>query len=148
MSLNPRVLSLPVVVILATFAAGLGVGALSKDVLAWRIQVYTKKMLGEFPEVGWTELADMTFPTNAYGLNKVVSEGRSLNASIENPHVMETDVRAGEQLFTQRCSMCHGADGSGGNAPSLRRPSYNHGDSSFAIYRVIRDGVAQTAMVG
>src|SRR5690606_11007318 len=43
-------------------------------------------------------------------------------------------------------AVCHGADASGGRGPSLLRATYDHGDSAFAIYRVIRDGIPQTAM--
>jgi len=141
--------TLVAVVLLGTFFAGIGTGALGGDVLAWRIKAYAKKVLGKLPELEWSELVEMTVPTDAYGLSKYFKESRSLNASIENPHVGEADIAEGGRLFATQCFMCHGADGSGGsNGPSLRRPSYNHGDSSFAIYRVLRDGVPQTAMAG
>ena len=49
--------------------------------------------------------------------------------------------------FRERCSGCHGVDGSGSPfAPALTRSQYNHGDSDLAIYKVLRDGVPGTAM--
>jgi len=131
----------------AIFVGGVGVGALGTDVLSWRIKAYGKKMLGELPELTWSELVEMTIPSDSYGLGAHFKEGRSLNAVIDNPHDADSDISEGERLFAGYCALCHGADGSGGPAPSLRRASYNRGDSSFAIYRLIRDGIPQTAMV-
>ena len=37
-------------------------------------------------------------------------------------------------------------DGTGGHAPRLNRLRFNHGDSDFAIYKIVRDGIPQTGM--
>jgi alcohol dehydrogenase (cytochrome c) len=87
----------------------------------------------------------MTSLDNAYGLNRAAN-GMSLEAAIDNPHAGQDGILEGRQLYEEHCAACHGADATGGVAPSLRRASYNHGDSPFAIYRVIRDGIPQTAM--
>ena len=72
----------------------------------------------------------------------------SLQASIRYSSIAgEDDRKTGARLFRERCSGCHGADGSGGSvAPSLARSQYNHGDTDLAIYTVLRDGVPGTAM--
>jgi alcohol dehydrogenase (cytochrome c) len=62
-------------------------------------------------------------------------------------YASEEDRSAGARIFRERCTGCHGVDGSGGPVgPSLTRPQYKHGDSDLAIYRVLRDGVSGTAM--
>jgi alcohol dehydrogenase (cytochrome c) len=122
-------------------------GAVGRDVLAWRLKLYARKLNGELPELRWSELLAMTAPNSEFQLGGAVKGAKSLDAAIENPHTGAADVREGERLFAQHCAACHGADAGGGVAPSLRRATYNHGDSTFAIYRVIRDGVPQTAMV-
>ena len=43
--------------------------------------------------------------------------------------------------------MCHGGEGTGGHGPALNHPGLKHGDSDLAIYKVVRDGVPDTAMV-
>ncbi len=58
------------------------------------------------------------------------------------------DVEAGKQLFEDKCSGCHGYEGRGGRGPTLRRGQLKHGQTDFAIYRNIRDGVPGTVMVG
>jgi mono/diheme cytochrome c family protein len=39
------------------------------------------------------------------------------------------DVAAGQQIFDARCAWCHGAAGSGGTGPDLRRATF--------VFRVI-----------
>ena len=133
--------------LLVTFMVGTAVGSVGGEVLGWRLKLYGKKVLGEVPELGWSELLVMTAPANEFQLGASVREGRSLEAGITNPHTGEADILEGEQLFRVHCAVCHGADGSGGHGPSLLRSSYDHGDSSFAIYRVLRDGIPETTMV-
>lgn len=132
--------------ICAGFVVGLTAGAVGQDVLGWRIKLYGKKVLGELPDVTWSELLAMTMPSDPFRMGGDVEQGRSLDAAIENPHSDESDILEGKRLFEANCAPCHGADASGGRAPSLLRPTFAHGDSAFAIYRVIRDGVPQTPM--
>ena len=33
------------------------------------------------------------------------------------------------------------------HAPALNRPGFKHGDSDLSIYKILRDGVPNTAMV-
>jgi alcohol dehydrogenase (cytochrome c) len=107
-----------------------------------RAQLYFQKAQGEVPELSWAELWRLS---SQRGLGFVCSEGRpvlqfSSVASAE-------DRRLGASIFHERCSGCHGADGSGGAVgPSLTRSAYNHGDSDLAIYQVVKEGVAGTAM--
>lgn len=134
-------------ILAVTFASGILVGALGGDVIGWRIKAFAKKALGELPELSWPELLSMTIPSDRYGLSFHFKEGRSLSAVINNPFDSEADLQQGERLFAANCAICHGDDASGAVGPSLRSPSYEHGDSEFSIYTIIRDGLPQTAML-
>jgi alcohol dehydrogenase (cytochrome c) len=75
-------------------------------------------------------------------------EGRSLEASLQyTASADKRDSSEGARIFRERCTTCHGGDGSGGpHAPPLTRAQYKHGDSDLAIYRIVRDGIPGTAM--
>ena len=86
----------------------------------------------------------MTLPGRGYHC----TEGSSLEFSFQfSTDAGEDDRKEGARIFHERCSGCHGVDGSGSPfAPSLTRSQYNHGDSDLAIYKVLRDGVPGTGM--
>ena len=56
------------------------------------------------------------------------------------------DIEGGRRLFQGMCGECHGADGVGGDAPSLNRPRLNHAPDDKALASVIADGIPNTAM--
>ena len=48
------------------------------------------------------------------------------------------DVDSGRRLFEGMCTECHGAGGTGADAPSLNRPRLNHAaDSTKRIHAVM-----------
>ena len=55
-------------------------------------------------------------------------------------------VDGGRQLFQGMCTECHGAGGTGGDAPSLNRPRLNHAADDAALANVIANGIPNTAM--
>jgi alcohol dehydrogenase (cytochrome c) len=116
----------------------------SWSALSCRARLYLQKAKFELPELSWTELWGLTLPGRGFDC----ADGGGLVASVEfSSNASEDDRKAGARIFRERCGTCHGADGSGGAfAPSLIRAEYNHGDSDFAIYKVLRDGVPDTAM--
>ncbi|MBZ9892227.1 PQQ-binding-like beta-propeller repeat protein [Mesorhizobium sp. BR1-1-3] len=91
----------------------------------------------------WLELLQMTNPSSGFVLTPTVTEGRSLDAAVINPHITAEDRARGAEIFRRRCVACH--DGSGARAPLLDG-SLTHGDSDLAIYKVLRDGIAGTPM--
>src|SRR5208337_2149263 len=109
-----------------------------------RARLYLQSALGGVPELSMTELWEMTRPGRGFNC----TEGNSLEASIQYSSIAsEDDRKAGARIFRERCTGCHGADGSGGSVgPPLTRSQYNHGDSDLAIYKVLRDGIPGTAM--
>lgn len=56
------------------------------------------------------------------------------------------DVDAGRRLFQGMCVECHGAGGTGGDAPSLNRPRLNHAPDDAALANVIGNGIPNTSM--
>jgi alcohol dehydrogenase (cytochrome c) len=109
-----------------------------------RARLYLQKAQGGVPELSWSELWELTFPGRGFHC----TEGTSLEASIQYAlYASEENRGAGARIFRERCTGCHGVDGSGGEiGPSLTRPQYKHGDSDLAIYQVLRDGISGTAM--
>ena len=63
-----------------------------------------------------------------------------------NPYTSAEDVAAGADLFGKRCALCHGADGSGGTGPDLRRGQFRHGGSDAGLFRSIRFGISASGM--
>ena len=112
----------------------------------WRARLYASKATGGVPDLTWTELWQMTRHQGGFGLESFVL-GTSLDGSIVNRYNTDDDYEAGERIFGQSCSMCHGNDGIGSHGPPLNRAGYEHGDSDLAIYKVLRDGIPGTAMV-
>src|SRR6202045_376146 len=114
------------------------------NAVSCRARLYLQKAQGGAPELSWSELWELTFPGRGFHC----TEGTSLEASIQySSYASEENRSAGARIFRERCTGCHGVDGSGGPVgPSLTRPQYKHGDSDLAIYQVLRDGISGTAM--
>src|SRR6186713_2129111 len=56
------------------------------------------------------------------------------------------DIDGGRRLFQGMCVECHGAGGTGGDAPSLNRPRLSHAPDDKALESVIANGIPNTAM--
>jgi alcohol dehydrogenase (cytochrome c) len=115
------------------------------NAVSCRLQGNLQKLEGAVPQVSWIELWElMLLRKGAFNCDF----GGGLEASLQYSSVAtEEDRKAGARLFRERCTGCHGIDGSGGpGAPALTRSSYSHGDSDLAIYQVLRDGIIGTAM--
>ncbi len=112
--------------------------------ISCRTQLYLQKAEDKLPELSWTELWRLTL----LGRGFHCSEGSSFEASLSySSSATETDRKAGESIFHQRCAGCHGVGGTGGPvAPSLTRREYTRGDSDFAILQVLWHGIPGTAM--
>ena len=112
--------------------------------LLCRAQLYGQKAKGQVPDMSWAELLQLTLLGRGYHC----TEGSSLESSIQfSAEASEDDRKEGAHIFHERCSACHGVDGSGTPfAPPLNRPQYDHGDSDLAIYKVLRDGIPGTGM--
>ena len=116
------------------------------DAVSCRAKLYLQKAESEVSDLSMMELWELTRPGRGFNC----AEGGGLEASVRFTTAASEDERkAGAGIFRERCSACHGIDGSGGPfAPSLTRSQYKHGDSDLAIYKVVRDGIPGTAMQG
>jgi len=56
------------------------------------------------------------------------------------------DVLAGKEVFDAQCALCHGAGGTGGTGPDLRRPRLLHATNDEELIAVIRNGVPGSPM--
>ena len=66
-----------------------------------------------------------------------------------NPFTTVEDVQAGQTLFGSQCSVCHGAGAAGGEiGPDLTTGEFSNAGTDAGLFRVISDGVPNTAMVG
>jgi alcohol dehydrogenase (cytochrome c) len=112
--------------------------------ISCRAALYLEKAEGKVPSLSWSEIWVISQPR--MGFNCL--EGSSWDASFQFSSIASADDRrAGARIFHDRCSGCHGNDGSGGSVgPSLKRSAYVHGDSDLAIYETLRDGIPDTAM--
>jgi alcohol dehydrogenase (cytochrome c) len=138
------------VAVLALMWAQVSLRSLSTESLAfsvaWRIQLFHLKAVGEIPDLSWAELWNMARVRGGFGLGTLVAEGRGLDGSVVNPFVTTHDVKAGAAIFQARCAVCHGAEGGGWHAPQLTRGRLGHGDSDMSIYKILRDGIPGSAM--
>jgi thiosulfate dehydrogenase len=98
----------------------------------------TRSMNGrELPRDSTEMTAMVAYITSLGDVYAAMGEGRR---AVDEPAPFKTppraaDVRAGEQLFGERCAICHGADGGGLQATPDRRDGYVFpplwGDDSF-----------------
>ena len=121
----------------------------------WRVQFYMKKATGGVPDLSWAEVIQGTWPGtvlkgtwpgSGFIRGSMVTDGRGLDAGVENPLISPEDKARGKELFRANCAACHGNDGKGGHAPSLAKANFSVGSSDLALYKVLRDGIPSTAM--
>ncbi len=58
------------------------------------------------------------------------------------------DLAAGQRVFDSQCAWCHGAGGTGGTGPDLRRTALTHAANDAALVQIIRGGIPGTDMPG
>ena len=56
------------------------------------------------------------------------------------------DVAAGQQIFDAQCAWCHGAGGTGGTGPDLRRSTLRHAATDATLVQIVRNGIPGTEM--
>ena len=116
------------------------------EMVSWRAQLFMRKAEGKIPDLSWRELWFMTHVHGGFGLEGFVTQGFSLDGAVVNPYLTSDDHQSGARIFQKRCVLCHGNNGIGGLGPPLNHSGLSHGDSDLAMYKVVRDGVPQTAM--
>jgi mono/diheme cytochrome c family protein len=79
----------------------------------------------------------------------VMAQGNPEAAKVKNPvAVTPESLDAGKAIYTRRCAVCHGTNGTGGSgsdisppAPDLTDDEWKHGSSDGEIFDVIKNGV-------
>ena len=130
----------------ALFVAGIAAAA-AVGSIRWRVQVIALHLGGKIPDITFKEVISYMLPGSDQSMASLI-ERRNPYAVIHNYRTSEADVTAGAELFLARCASCHGPDAGGTTlGPSLTGRELKHGDSDWAVFRTIRDGVPNTAML-
>jgi putative heme-binding domain-containing protein len=58
------------------------------------------------------------------------------------------DIAAGQHVFDAQCAWCHGAGGTGGTGPDLRRTTLRHATTDESLVRIVQNGIPGTEMPG
>lgn len=62
--------------------------------------------------------------------------------------VQDENLARGRKLFDSHCSRCHNMGGTGGEGPSLARPTLRHAADEEALVKLIQEGIEATDMPG
>lgn len=111
----------------------------------WRATVVAHKAGGGLESLSWFELVSKLKPSSRVYIGGL-AELPNPYAAILNPYTSKEDFQAGERLFGTHCVHCHGARGIDEAAPAITNAPLTHGDSDWAVYRTITDGLEGTAM--
>jgi alcohol dehydrogenase (cytochrome c) len=123
------------------------VGLAAVPQLRWRVHVLFLHVTGKIPDITLREVVTYMMPGSDQVMTELI-EKRNPFAVIKNAKTSSGDVASGATLFLERCSSCHGPDGAGSQvAPALVGRDFKHGDTDWAVYRTVRDGVPNTVMV-
>lgn len=114
----------------------------------WRAQVLILTATGQVPDIGLRDVISFIGPGAYRQSLEHLSETRNPYSVIQNLHVTAADLQAGSLLFRDQCASCHGPSAVGGlnGAPALAGRPLTHGESDWAIFRTIRNGVPGTPM--
>ncbi|MBC8118997.1 MAG: PQQ-binding-like beta-propeller repeat protein, partial [Burkholderiaceae bacterium] len=135
-------------VLTALVAIGIAVAiTLSVPSLKWRAQIVLLHAAGKIPDVGWQDLLTFIRPgSSGYSNLARIIETKSPHPVVSNPFDSASDLQAGRDLFAERCVVCHGVNGSGGEAPALAGRDLKNGSSAWALFRTVRTGIPGTGM--
>lgn len=117
--------------------------------IRWRMQIVYFDLTGRIPDLELRELPALLMPGSGQARIARLVITRNPYATIHVPTTIETPegLAAGAALFREQCAACHSPDGRGSPAaPSLLGREFAHGDTEWAVYRTIRDGVPNTGM--
>ena len=132
-------------VVAATILA-LGAIALIIPDLRWRSVLIAMKVTGQLELVEWHDVGVLIHPDTAISLRRLVGR-RNPYRSVLNPFDSPDDIQEGAKLFARNCAQCHGNNASGASAPALSGRTLNNGDSDWARFKTITEGVPGTAML-
>ena len=101
--------------------------------IRWREIVIFDKVTGQLSEIGWPDLLLMLRPGSDAHLQRLAYNG-NLFEVITSPRRSKDDLEAGEKLYRDHCSSCHGDQARGGlGGPSLHERNFLQGRSDLAL---------------
>jgi alcohol dehydrogenase (cytochrome c) len=122
-------------------------GVLLVPKLRWRTRLLALELTGHIPDIGLGDLLAMMMPGSGQIELSSLPGTRNPYVDIIVPPLSAAQKAAGVTLYGEQCAGCHAPGGTGGpSAPALVGRPLAHGDTPWAMYRTIRDGVAGTAM--
>jgi alcohol dehydrogenase (cytochrome c) len=114
--------------------------------LRWRAIIAFDKATGRLNDIEWSDLRWMFRPGSSVDL-EVLAESRNPFEAVANPLHSKSDVDAGDRIFREKCSACHGDGAHGGpGGPDLHDHVFKRGRSDWALYQTITLGLPGTAM--
>ena len=113
--------------------------------LRWRVDAIILKGTGQIDGISMGELVPMLVPGNGFYIEQIVAT-RNPYTAIYNPHNSAEDVSSGQRHFEEHCTKCHGSEGVGNVGPALNTGQMAIGDSDWALFKALRDGLPGTAM--
>lgn len=133
-------------VVVTAILAVLGIAAvLAVESIRWRVHTLALVATGRVQDVSVRETIDFMHPASGQQRIGFLRESRNPYAVLHVPD--DALSEAGGELFRNQCAPCHGPSGGGGPlAPALFGRAFLHGESDWAVYRTIRNGVPATAM--
>jgi alcohol dehydrogenase (cytochrome c) len=134
-------LALPIAVGMLAIGAAL---VLSEGI-RWRASVVGLMLAGDINDVSWSELLAMLRPGSLFYVRGFIDTPNPY-AVIVNPHTSNADRETGSSLFVTYCSACHGSQAEGQTAPKLIGRTLKRGDSDWALFRSIANGVPELGM--
>ncbi len=116
--------------------------------IMWRAVIFGRKATGGIPDLSLGELWQMMSHQGGFGMEKTAHEEVTLDTSLSNGYDTEEDHKAASLIFRAKCVNCHGDNGVGTQTgPPLNLPILKYDDSDLAIYKILRDGIPNTAMI-
>lgn len=131
--------------VLALLVGGLFVAASTVQEARWRFEVIGLKLAGHLPEVPTTDLVRWLMPGSPVYMGQLNTHSTTAESGILNVFANDAAYAArGEEHYRRVCGACHGAEGTGGSAPSLQ--AYIERASDWAFFSTARWGRKGTAM--
>ncbi len=136
------------IVLLLGLAATVVLGVVATQVpeARWRLKVVADMAMGDIDGVSWEQLISMLKPGSDIFLENL-AETENIYSVVLNPRNNPEDVIAGAEIFRSNCVACHGVEGKGNSGPALATDEYKHGQSDWAMYQNIRNGIDGTNML-
>ena len=119
------------------------ISPLVSDGAAWRARVIRAKLLGQLPELPFSDMIRWMAPRSPVYLG-ALAEVPAVQSGISNPISAREPTEKGARLFGKYCASCHGDNARGGAGPDLVFLVGNNTD--WVFFSTVKWGRAGTTM--